>query len=554
MFVAQGLLWVLDGPTKLCGLDFKTGDNRKEYDIARAFKAVGGHIRCYPDKGSANTMWTTVGGKAQQMVDLRDGRIHSMPWLRSGCRMGTLLCNGLSYMTPTPCVCYAPVRLKGLLALSPGEKNAPAPTPDDARLTRGPAYGRTHTGPGEEPLSDGWPTFRHDPTRESKASTELPDNLKMAWETKLRGKLTQPVVGGGLAYIASTDEHTVYALDAKTGKRAWAFTVGGRIDSSPTWDRGRLLFGSADGSVYCLDAKEGVLAWRFEAAHAPSRIVSYNQVESLWPVHGTVLVNDDKAIVISGRTPYLDGGIVIYELNVADGAVLRKKIIDMTGTVFPEEPPQGFLPDILVQKDGRVYSRYAEILLNRPEIEYVKNDKIELTGIGRVTPYHRDRQFIVGAGGLLRDGIFHRSGMLYGATHGQFMAVDGTCYRIKFFATWNSQNARPFSPGRDKIELIAEDPISVKSQWNIGLPVVARSIIALKDRLVLAGAPCVVVPEDPWRNFDGRGEGRLEIRSRLDGSLLKEYKLSATPVHDGVSAANEALFISMKNGTVQCWR
>jgi hypothetical protein len=132
--------------------------------------------------------------------------------------------------------------------------------------------------------------------------------------------------------------------------------------------------------------------------------------------------------------------------------------------------------------------------------------------------------------------------------------VDGTCYRIKFFATWNSQNARPFSPGRDKIELIAEDPISVKSQWNIGLPVVARSIIALKDRLVLAGAPCVVVPEDPWRNFDGRGEGRLEIRSRLDGSLLTEYKLSATPVHDGVSAANEALFISMKNGTVQCWR
>lgn len=554
MFVAQDLLWVLDGPTKLCGLDFKTGENRKEYDITKAYQAVGGHIRCYPDKGSANTMWTTVGGKPQQMVDLRDGRIYSMPWLRSGCRIGPLLCNGLSYITPNPCMCYAPVRLKGLLALSPGVKNVPAPTPSDARLTRGPAYQRKNAKPVKEALPGDWPTFRHDPSRQSKASTELPNALKMAWETRLHGKLTPPVVAGGLAYIASTDEHTMYALDAKTGKQVWAFTVGGRIDSAPTWDRGRLLFGSADGAVYCLDAKDGILVWRFDAAPEPSRIVSYNQLESLWPVHGTVLVDDGKAIVISGRTPYLDGGIFIYELNVADGTVLRKKTIDMTGTAFPEDPPQGFLPDILVQKDGRVYSRYTEILLNRPEIEYVKSEQGELSGPGRATPYHRNRQFIVGSGGLLRDGIFHRSGMLYGSSHGQFMAVDGTSYRVKFFGTWMRQNARPFSPGRDKIELIAEDPVSGKSQWAVNLPIVARSIVALKDRLVLAGAPCVVVPEDPWRNFDGRGEGRLEIRSRRDGSLLTEYKLSAAPVHDGVSAANEALFISMRNGTVQCWR
>jgi hypothetical protein len=346
----------------------------------------------------------------------------------------------------------------------------------------------------------------------------------------------------------------MYGLDARTGKQVWSFTAGGRIDSSPTWDRGRLLFGSADGAVYCLDAKDGALAWRFDAAPERSSIVSYNQLESLWPVHGTVLVNDGKAIVISGRTPYLDGGIFIYELNVADGAVLRKKNIDMTGTAFPDDPPQGFLPDILVQKDGRVYSRYTEILLKSPEIDFVKNDRGELTGPGQAAPYLRNRQFIVGSGGLLRDGIFHRSGVLYGTSHGQFMAVDGTSYLLKFFETWGRQNARPFSPGRDKIELIAEDPASGKVQWTIDLPIMARSIVALKDRLVLAGAPCVVVPEDPWMNFDGRGEGRLEIRSRRDGSVLTEYKLSAVPVHDGVSAANEALFISMKDGTVQCWR
>ncbi len=245
---------------------------------------------------------------------------------------------------------------------------------------------------------------------------------------------------------------------------------------------------------------------------------------------------------------------MIYELDGASGAVLRKKIINMTGTVFPDDPPQGFLPDILVRKDGRVYSRYTEIVLDRPEIDFVKNDQGELTGVGRATPYHRKRQFIVGSGGMLRDGIFHRSGMLYGASHGQFIAVDGACYKLKYFATWNRQNARPFSPGRSKLELIAEDPVSGQSQWAVDLPTMARSIVVLDDRLVLGGAPCVVVLDDPWRNFDGRGEGRLEIRSRANGSLLNEYKLSATPVHNGVSAANGALFISMKNGTVQCWR
>jgi len=82
----------------------------------------------------------------------------------------------------------------------------------------------------------------------------------------------------------------------------------------------------------------------------------------------------------------------------------------------------------------------------------------------------------------------------------------------------------------------------------------ARSIVALEDRLVLGGAPCVVLAADPWRNFEGRGAGRLQIRSRQDGSLLSEYKLSSAPVHNGIAVANKAVFIALKDGAVQCWR
>ena len=39
-----------------------------------------------------------------------------------------------------------------------------------------------------------------------------------------------------------------------------------------------------------------------------------------------------------------------------------------------------------------------------------------------------------------------------------------------------------------------------------------------------------------------------------DGKALGEMSLESTPVWDGMAAANGSLFVSLKNGTVQCWR
>ena len=80
--------------------------------------------------------------------------------------------------------------------------------------------------------------------------------------------------------------------DAATGETAWTFSADGRIDSPPTYYRGRLLFGSRDGWVYCLRAADGALIWRFRAAPVDRRLVAFEQVESAWPVHGSVLVDN----------------------------------------------------------------------------------------------------------------------------------------------------------------------------------------------------------------------------------------------------------------------
>jgi hypothetical protein len=148
--------------------------------------------------------------------------------------------------------------------------------------------------------------------------------LKSAWQVQLPGTLTQPVAVGDTLWIASRDTHTLYALDAETGKKRWSFIAGGRIDSPPTIHKGMVLFGSADGYVYCLRASDGELAWRFRAAPHERLIGSFGQLESAWPVHGSVLMLDGLAYMSAGRSTYLDGGLFLYAIEPSSGRVVHK--------------------------------------------------------------------------------------------------------------------------------------------------------------------------------------------------------------------------------------
>ena len=104
-------------------------------------------------------------------------------------------------------------------------------------------------------------------------------------------------------------------MDADSGEQVWQFTTGGRVDSPPTIHNGMVLFGSADGRVYCLRAADGALVWRFLAAPADRRLMSFGQLESVWPVTGSVLVRDGVLYCTAGRSSYLDGGMHLYRLD-----------------------------------------------------------------------------------------------------------------------------------------------------------------------------------------------------------------------------------------------
>jgi outer membrane protein assembly factor BamB len=154
-------------------------------------------------------------------------------------------------------------------------------------------------------------------------------------------------------------------MDVRSGQPAWSYTVGGRVDSPPTISRGRVLFGSADGWVYCLRAADGRLAWRFRAAPQEQRVMAHDQLESAWPVSGSVLVANETVYCVAGRSAFLDGGLRLLRLEPQTGRLLSETRIDdrdpesgqhLQSLMKGQDLPVA-LPDILSCDGHTVYMR-----------------------------------------------------------------------------------------------------------------------------------------------------------------------------------------------------
>jgi len=362
LFVADGLVWYGAGPTepeRVTGYDPLTGKPGRTVEIGPLI-THGHHARCYRSKATDN--YLLLPKRGVEFIDLHGDQHARNNWVRGACRYGVVPCNGLLYSTPHPCFCYAGVKLGGFLALSPQSKDEGLRAGDEDRLQRGSAYeeAQTHKGlrqaqpSGTEtrssftgtpfPASDlqslipnpsDWPMYRHDPRRSGSTPAVVEGPVRPVWKTQLGGKLAQPVVVGDRLFVARVDAAQVCCLDAATGTRIWDYTVSGRVDSAPSYYRGSLIFGSADGWVYCLRASDGALVWRFRAAPDDRRVAAFGQIESAWPVHGSVLILDGPstgsgqapstgsaqavAYFAAGRSSFLDGGMFLYGLDPITG-------------------------------------------------------------------------------------------------------------------------------------------------------------------------------------------------------------------------------------------
>ena len=416
LLVVDGLVWagaIANGKDSgvFTGRDPHTGEVKSEFppDV----NIYWFHHRCYRSKATDRYLLPSRTGI--EFIDVRSKHWTTHHWVRGGCIYGIMPCNGLIYAPPHSCACYIESKLNGFNALAP-ESTTPQEArqaSDAERLERGPAYGEPVSAPSASPGQDEWPTYRHDPARSGFTKAAVPADLKRSWQADLGGKLSSVVIAGDRVFVASVDTHTVYALDAMSGNGLWSFTAGGRVDSPPTIYEGRVLFGSADGWVYCLRASDGRLIWRFRGAPEDRRLMAFEQLESVWPVHGSVLVQGDVVYCVAGRSMFLDGGMRFLRLDPRTGRKLSETVLD------DRDPETGdnlqvhvkglnmpvALPDVL-SSDGRyVYMRSQRFDLRGTRQQVAPTDVREQEGEGA---------HLFGTIGFLDDSWFHRSYWLFG--------------------------------------------------------------------------------------------------------------------------------------------
>jgi len=345
-------------------------------------------------------------------------------WIRSGCLYGLIPANGFLYVSPTDCACYLQAKMYGFRAVAPESESraSPGAVPDEGRLEEGPAYGEPISG---SPAPGDWPTYRHDASRSGTTASVVGPDLRPRWRKRVGGNLSGLTAGDNRLYVCSIDRHRLFALDPDTGGTVWSYAAGGRIDSPPTIHEGRVLFGSRDGYVYCLRATDGELVWRFRAAPRDDRLSAWEQVESVWPLHGSVLVYDDGTngpvvYALAGRSMFLDGGMRMLRLDPATGTKISETIMDhlIPGTSHnlqtlmasnTQRMPVA-LPDILSCDGTYIYMRAQRFNLEGVRTTLDRFDVTDQTGEGA---------HLFCSTGFLDGDWFHRAYFIYGKDHAE---------------------------------------------------------------------------------------------------------------------------------------
>ncbi len=352
---------------------------------------------------------------------------------------------------------------------------------------------------------------------------------------------------------------------------------------------------------------DGELVWQFLAAPVDRRVAHFGQVESSWPVHGSVLVEGGVAYLTAGRSTYLDGGIRVYGLDPATGKVLHKGLLEGPHRDVDGERDKGFYllganSDVLVSEGGFVYMRQKKMT---PELKEINAPVLSNKGAQDVGLH------VFATSGLLDDSGYNRTFWMYSKRWpgfqlanqapkaGQLLVVDDKrTYAVRMFYRRN-QHSPMFFPGKKGNLLFADantnepqivgetgsrPPVKWLPQsdyshgrgkevrkldstafgkdkmvgytraeppaWMKWLPVRIRAMVKADKTLFVAGAPDVFDAKDPYASFEGRLGARVVSVSAIDGTKLSETKLDSPPVFDGLIAAGGRLFVTLRDGSV----
>ena len=573
VFLAAGAVWTANDKA----YDLRTGAAVK--NLTQEMTGPMGHDRCYRNRITERWYINSVTGGTDFLAMDGSGEFPH-PWVRSTCGIGFLPCNGLLYAGPPACSCANQVQLTSFNALAPdpGLKSSAQPMRVDVtpQLEEGPAYGTVES----ERAATGadWPTYRQDASRSGRTASAVSASLEPQWQTQLATHASPPVIVGSQVFVADVDAHAVCALDTDDGKIQWTYTTGGRVDSPPTFYRGRLLFGSHDGWVYCLQATDGTLIWRFKAL-PDRRMCAYGRIESAWPVCGSILLYDDVAYFVAGRNSFVDGGLFLFGLDPQTGRVLHQQ--NLYGPYGPNGHPvinpvtalgatgaggiRGNKGGILAAEDGRVFLRHDAFTSDLEPInpdEPIPSHLITSHGFLQATPHHRSWWTI---DTTLRYDIATGRGPV----HGDILVRDGTrFYEVRGYRPSRTASFDPrlsgytlFAGDLAEIRVVEPGPSTKRAvprrtsleRWGANIPLTGKAMTLAGDVLFVAGTPVAFPEDDLAKAYEGRMGGTLWAASAQTGEKLAEYKLDAAPAWDSMAAAGDRLYVATQDGRLHCF-
>lgn len=540
---------------------------------ARGVKTVRvGSGHCYT--GVATKRFFIHG--EMDFTDLKSGKVSSNRITKGACGRsstpGYVPASGLLFSYPKACVCFPMLEGYGAfgevgIATGPPRKvstGSSRSVPSGAGKSAPRKSSLLGSKKGEDSNDGGeWPMYRGDATRGAAARMSLDGSLKELWRVDIpafeeagtgggegnpisggkgdarllesewennpyvRAKVTPAVVAGGKVIVAEPDRHRVLCFDAETGEPCWVFTANGRIDSSPSICDGVCLFGTRSGFLYGVDLEGGHLLWKMMAGPVDRRIVAYGQIESCWPVAGSVLLYKGTAYAVAGRHPDADGGVRMIAFRPKNGQVVWTGIAEDTG-IRHAYNRQGLDYDYFDHPvlDG------ADIAMSRwkfnPSNGQVKLERESgyfLAGGAWVPrsfwsygyPNSRSRE--------MRDLLAFQGNEVYGIYEGKLFRRD--------FQSVKDFNHRWFSEYDENKKADRMERIAKSTRWTQSGPKSVRAMALSNEHLLVVSGGSLTA-------YD-RADGKQSFEKRVDSAAW-----------DGLSLAGGKIYLVTENGRLIC--
>jgi outer membrane protein assembly factor BamB len=328
-------------------------------------------------------------------------------------------------------------------------------------------------------------------------------------------------------FFGSSLTNAVHCLDISTGQQKWFYLTNGAVRLPPSYDNGKLYFGSDDGYVYCINASDGSFNWKYSPTGDTRVFFNNGNLITMWPIRSGTAVLDGKvyfaASLVPWKTSYLcsvdagtgsAGGTGLYKADTGSGVTPVGAILASSSNLY--------LPQ------GRLYPR----VYNRNNGSYSGTMSGDGGGVyALLTSDGPSTGFIYGQG---RSGdksgyaLSAFSDKLASHPNGKYMVVSGG-YSYVVTETLSIETTKGYQTNFvTRLKAINRD--TQNEDWSVVCDNRYYSLISAGNMI-----------------FTG-GKGKVYAHSKTDGSVLWSKVVEGNV--RGLAAANERLFVSTDTGRI----